>query len=289
MIYEVAHSTRYEYDAPVTVSYADVHQLPDDADGQICLSRSIESSPAAEHYRERRDYFGNLVAQLEIREAHTTLVVTSASVVDTSGRPTTFPAEALLPWEDHLVVRRPGDDLMAVELSLDSPLVARSPELATYAHRSFAPGISLATALGDLNSRIHGDFVFDAEATDIETPLDEVLRTRRGVCQDFAHVLIGCLRSTGLAAGYVSGYLETDPPPGQERLTGADRTHAWVGVHLGGTRFVGIDPTNDQVAGPRYITAARGRDYGDVPPLKGVIFTDAEESTLTVAVDVSPR
>jgi transglutaminase-like putative cysteine protease len=289
VIYEVAHTTRYEYDSPVTASYADVHQLPDDVDGQICLSRSIETTPPAEHYRERRDYFGNLVAQLAIREPHTTLVVTSASVVDTSGRPTTFPPEAQLPWEEHLAARRPADDLLAVELCLDSPLVARSSALAAYAHRSFAPGTSLASALGDLNSRIYADFTFDADATDVETPLDEVLETRRGVCQDFAHVLIGCLRSTGLAAGYVSGYLETDPPPGQARLTGADRTHAWVGFHLGGTRFLGIDPTNDQLAGPRYITAARGRDYGDVPPLKGVIFTDAEESTLTVAVDVSPR
>ncbi len=139
----------------------------------------------------------------------------------------------------------------------------------------------------ELGHRIHTEFEFDTEATKVDTPLVDVMEMRKGVCQDFAHVMIGSLRSLGLAACYVSGYLETEPPPGQPRLTGVDRTHAWVGVYLGGGRWIGVDPTNGRVAGARYVTAARGRDYADVPPLKGVIFTQAEESHLTVSVDVA--
>ncbi|MCB0994340.1 MAG: transglutaminase family protein [Acidimicrobiales bacterium] len=286
MMYEVTHVTRYDYDAPVTASYAQVHQLPDDVDGQVCLRRSVHTAPSPHHQRERRDWFGNLAAVVEIHEPHTTLVVTSTSVVDTTGRPTELGDVARQPWEHHLATHRHAGDLDAVEFCLDSPLVRRSEDLADYARPSLRPGASLAEVVTDLYRRIHTDFVFDPEATETDTPLATVLELRRGVCQDFAHVLIGCLRSAGLAACYISGYLETDPPPGKPRLTGADRTHAWVGVHLGGDRWISVDPTNAQVAGPRYVSAARGRDYGDVPPLKGVIFTDAESSVLTVSVDV---
>ena len=179
-----------------------------------------------------------------------------------------------------------ADDLDMVEFTLDSPMVTRSEQLAEYARPSFVGDTPLADAVMSLCGRIHADFEFDADATQIDTPLIEVLEMRKGVCQDFALIMVGSLRSLGLPASYVSGYLETVPPPGQKRLTGADRTHAWVGVYLGDGKWIGVDPTNNQIAGPRYITAARGRDYADVPPLKGVIFTDAEESRLTVSVDV---
>ncbi|MGF1597077.1 MAG: transglutaminase N-terminal domain-containing protein [Acidimicrobiales bacterium] len=286
MIYELSHVTRYDYDAPVTASYAKIHQLPGDLDGQVCLRRCLTTEPAPEHHRELTDHFGNRAAVVAIREPHQQLVVTSTAVVDTTARPVTFGPEGRDRWEEHLATRRPDGDLTAIDLSIDSPLVARSEGLAHFARPSFRPGRPLADAVGELSDRINAEFTFDPEATDVDTPLDEVLTARRGVCQDLAHVLIGCLRSLGLAAAYVSGYLETEPPPGSARLTGADRTHAWVGLHLGGDRFIGVDPTNAQLAGPRYITTARGRDYGDVPPLKGVIYTDAEESELTVAVDV---
>lgn len=289
MIYDVTHTTRYTYESPVSSSHAELFQLPHDVDGQSCLQRAVCTAPEPEHYRERTDYFGNVAAVLAIDEPHTVLVVTASSTVDTTNRPNDFGDPGELAWEHHLARTRPPADLVAVEFSLDSPLVARSPELADYARPSFGPGTGLGEAVTHLNRRIHHDFAFDPEATDVDTPLEEVLVLRRGVCQDFAHVLIGCLRSLGLAACYVSGYLETDPPPGSERLTGADRTHAWVGVHLGGDRWIGVDPTNDQVAGPRYVTTARGRDYRDVPPLKGVIFTHGERSELEVAVDVAPR
>ncbi len=289
MIYQVSHTTRYDYDAPVVASFAELRQLPDDVDGQVCQRRTITTDPVAEHHREHRDYFGNLAAVVVVREKHTQLIVTSTSVVDTGDRPTAFGDDGRRPWESYTVAEAPADDLTAVEFTLDSSLVARSEQLASYAQPSFGNNVSLADGVMSLCARIHADFEFDAKATEIDTPIAEVMAMRKGVCQDFAHVMIGSLRSLGVPAAYVSGYLETLPPPGKPRLTGADRTHAWVGISLGGGRWIGIDPTNNQIAGARYVTTARGRDYADVPPLKGVIFTDAESSRLTVSVDVAAQ
>ena len=289
MIYEVLHTTRYDYDAPVEASFAEVRQLPDDVDGQVCVRRGVTTDPGQDTLREHRDYFGNLTATVVIREPHTRLVVTSSSLIDTSGRPTEFGVEGQQPWASYTTPRSDPDDLDAIEFSLDSRRVTRSLQLADYARSSFADGASLADGVVSLNARVHADFEFDADATQVDTPLADVMKIRKGVCQDFAHVMIGSLRSLGLAACYVSGYLETTPPPGKPRLTGVDRSHAWVGIHLGGGRWIGVDPTNDQLAGPRYVTAARGRDYSDVPPLRGIIFTDAKKSTLTVSVDVAAQ
>ncbi len=286
MIYQVSHTTTYDYDAPVVASFAELRQLPCNLDGQACLHRAITTDPVADHLREHRDYFGNLAAVVVVREEHTQLVVTSTSLVDTAGRPTAFGDDGRRPWRSYTVADAPPDDLTAVEFTLDSPLVTRSEQLAEYARPSFGHDVSLADGVMSLCARIHADFEFDVKATEIDTPIADVMALRKGVCQDFAHVMIGALRSLGVPAAYVSGYLETLPPPGRARLTGADRTHAWVGVPLGGGRWIGIDPTNNQVAGQRYVTTARGRDYADVPPLKGVIFTDAETSRLTVSVDV---
>jgi transglutaminase-like putative cysteine protease len=287
VIYDVVHRTRYRYDAPVTVSLGEVRQLVADFDGQRCTGTGLVIEPAPEHQRERSDYFGNRVALFSIRAPHTTLEVVTTATVDTGGRGDRLGAGADAPWES--VVADRGADLDVVEFAVDSPLVERSGALARYAEPSFPAGRPIGAAVTELCSRINADFAFDPDATDVDTPLEEVFQLRRGVCQDFAHVMIGCLRSLGLAARYVSGYLETEPPPGQPRLVGADRTHAWVGVHLGAGGWIGIDPTNGQLAGPRYITSAHGRDYADVPPLKGIVFTEAEDSALTVSVDVVPR
>ncbi len=289
MRYRVEHTTQYEYDAEVTASYAELRQLPGDIDGQRCVERSITTVPAADHLSEHSDYFGNITTTVSIYESHTRLVVTSSSVVDTSSRRTDFDDDARRPWQTYCSSNASAGDLAAVEFSMDSALVTRSDELAEYARPSFGDTTSLADGVASLCARIYADFEFDPKATEVTTPLVEVLQIRKGVCQDFAHVMVGALRSVGLAACYVSGYLETLPPPGQARLTGADRTHAWVGVYLGDDRWVGVDPTNNQLAGPRYVTAAHGRDYRDVPPLKGVIFTDAKKSVLTVSVDVEPQ
>lgn len=289
MRYRVEHTTQYDYDEPVSASYAELRQLPDDVDGQRCVERSIVTTPIADHVREHRDYFGNLVTTVSIFEEHTRLVVTSSSTVDTSQRRSDFGPDGRRPWGDYRTRDAPPIDLLAVEFGIDSALVARSRRLADYAAPSFDDSTSLADGVLSLCERIHTEFEFDPKATEVNTPIDEVMEIRKGVCQDFAHVMVGALRSIGLPACYVSGYLETLPPPGMPRLQGADRTHAWVGVYVGDGRWVGVDPTNNQLAGPRYVTAARGRDYRDVPPLKGVIFTEAKKSVLTVSVDVEPQ
>ncbi len=291
MKFKIVHLTTYTYDAPVTASFGKIHQMPESLDGQQCLSRELTIEPRPEVLSERVDYFGNRVAICVIRQTHTKLVVNSESEVDTGGRADPVREAdgsreaAELPWNEfrHRLL---SDDLVATEFTLDSPLITRSRTLASYAEPSFDPDRPLIEAVRDLSTRINRDFTFDTKATEVDTPLEKVLRIRKGVCQDFAHVMVGGLRSLGLPACYVSGYLETDPPPGKERLVGVDRTHAWVGLYLGEGRWTGIDPTNDQPAGERYITTARGRDYGDVPPMKGVIFTDAEKTKLKVSVDV---
>jgi transglutaminase-like putative cysteine protease len=192
------------------------------------------------------------------------------------------------PWE---VVRdrtaEPGDDgWEATDLLLDSPLVAASPALADYARVSFTPGRPVLEALLDLAQRIHTDFDYELGSTSVTTSVDEVLTARKGVCQDFAHLAIGCLRSLGLAARYVSGYLETVPPPGKARLQGADVSHAWAALWVPGSGWIDVDPTNQQFVKDRYVTTAWGRDYADIPPLKGVIFTKGLEHELDVVVDV---
>lgn len=291
MTYRINHRTTYTYDAPVTASFGRVYQLPGDQDGQHCVKRIISVDPEPEVISERTDYFGNVVATCMIRTEHRRLSVVSESEVDTTGR-TSEPMTAngdswsRVAWDEHRAQLNDDGDLPAVEFTLDSPLIRRSPLLAGYAEKSFRPGRSLAEASLDLCHRINTDFTFDAKATKVDTPMEVVVEKRRGVCQDFTHVMVGALRSIGVPSAYVSGYLETEPPSGRPQLVGADRTHAWVGIYLGGGSWIGVDPTNDQLAGRHYITTARGRDYGDVPPLKGVIFTEADETKLDVAVDV---
>ena len=291
MIYRIKHRTTYAYDAPVTASFGRIYQLPGDQDGQHCVKRTITVDPEPEVISERTDYFGNVVATCMIRTEHRRLSVVSESEVDTTGRtsePRTADGDSWsqVAWDDHRAQLVHDGDLPAVEFTLDSPLIRRSPLLGEYAEKSFRPGRSLAEASLDLCHRINTDFTFDAKATKVDTPMEVVVEKRRGVCQDFTHVMVGALRSIGIPSAYVSGYLETEPPSGQPQLVGADRTHAWVGIYLGGGSWIGVDPTNDQLAGHNYITTARGRDYGDVPPLKGVIFTEADETKLDVAVDV---
>ena len=179
-----------------------------------------------------------------------------------------------------------AETLDAVQFCLDSPLVRAEAALGEYAAGSFAPGRPLTDAVADLMARIHADFAYDPTATDVTTPPLDVLRRRRGVCQDFAHLAIGCLRSLGLAARYVSGYLETVPPPGQAKLAGADASHAWLQVYLPDVGWQDWDPTNNLQPTDRHVVTAWGRDYGDVPPLKGIIYGGGETHSIEVQVDV---
>lgn len=289
--YRVVHTTTYRYEQPVATSYGEAHLLPRDLPGQRVVEADLTIFPAPADVGDRTDWFGNRTSFFRIAEPHTTLTVTARSTVEVDGRGVTGRLLADMPWEqvrDALADPTPADPeaIAAVEFVLPSPQVHPVAAAAAYAVPSFRPGRPVLEALEDLSARIHRDFAFESGVTTVGTPLVEVLARRAGVCQDFAHLAIAALRATGLAARYVSGYLETDPPPGEPKLHGADVSHAWVSVFVPGTGWVDIDPTNDQWIGDRHITTGWGRDYGDVSPLKGVIYTDGETESLEVGVDV---
>ncbi len=286
----VTHRTEYRYESEVSSSYGQLHQLPRQVPGrQRCEPTTVTTDPAAADMRTRVDYFGNSCSFFHIDEPHTTLVVTATTVVELTPVAAHLPLDGALTWEEAragIVGSTDPGSLAAREFILDSPLVAASEALADYARPSFPPGRPLVDAVRDLSRRIHTDFEFVPGATTVTTTIEEIFAARKGVCQDFAHVAIGCLRSMGLPGRYVSGYLETLPPPGGPRLVGADVSHAWVATYLPGNGWVDLDPTNDTVPDDRYVVTAWGRDYADVPPLKGVIFTDSTSDELRVMVDV---
>jgi transglutaminase-like putative cysteine protease len=278
--YRVTHTTEYRYDSPVAESYGQLHVLPRDTAAQRCRRTDVRIEPAPADYRERVDHFGNRAAYFAVLQPHSQLRLVATSAIDVDGPGP--PAGAGPAWED---ARRHLPPLEG-EFALPSPLVPDLEEVAAYAAGSFPPGRPIVEAVAELSSRIHCDFTYEPGTTSVTTTLAEVLAERRGVCQDFAHLGIGCLRSLGLAARYVSGYLETLPPPGRPRLVGADVSHAWFAFHAGPLGWVDIDPTNDCFVGERHLTNAWGRDYGDVAPVQGVIFTDATSNELSVTVDV---
>ena len=254
------------------------------------MSTEIDSTPLAGDYSEHVDFFGNRVGYLAIHEPHRELHITATSIVEVDDRDREPSLFGDRPWEavrDAVWGSGRADAVEAMPFALDSPLVAASPVLAQYAAPSFPAGRSLLDAVTELASRIHEDFTYEPGATEVSTPLAEVLAGRKGVCQDFAHVGIGCLRSLGLPARYVSGYLETDPPPGRPKLVGADVSHAWFSVLVPEAGWLDLDPTNDQLVNHRYVVTAFGRDYRDVPPVSGVIYTEGTASGLRVEVDVA--
>lgn len=288
MNYRISHRTEYHYTEPVDSGYNEARLLPRAVPRQLATASSLAIHPQPSDYRERLDYFGNRVASFSIDQPHQSLTVTAISEVTVeprSGRLDLFEGES---WETSrgiLMQSSDAESLMARDFVLDSPLVAAQPALADYATGSFVQGRSLLQSVHDLMERIHRDFRYDPEFTTLSTPLTQVLEHRRGVCQDFAHLAIGCIRSQGLAARYVSGYIETVPPPGRQRLVGADASHAWFSVFVPGAGWVDFDPTNNQVPETQHITIAWGRDYSDVTPLKGIIFGGGN-MTMKVAVDV---
>jgi len=288
--YRVVHRTEYSYESEVTSSYGELYVLPRDVLGQVCRSSSVRIEPEPHDYRERVDFFGNRAAYFAVLEPHTRLTVTAESIVDVNR-----PGALLLPvdqaWEtirDRVHLDPAEDAFEARGFVLRSPKVDVSPEVAAYAAVSFPAGRPLTEALVDLTSRIYHDFSYEPGSTSVRTTLTELLGCRKGVCQDFAHLAVGCLRSVGLAGRYVSGYLETAPPPGKARLVGADVSHAWASVFVPDAGWVDLDPTNNRFVSDRYVTNAIGRDYGDVSPLKGVIYTESVKNELEVSVDVVP-
>jgi transglutaminase-like putative cysteine protease len=283
----VSHRTTYEYSGPVEQSYNEAHLRPRATDRQHCDLHTLAIDPEPTSRSEYTDSFGNTVTIFVVEGGFDRLSVTATSEVTVRRAP---PPPPSLPWESAqwlLDIDRQSGSRDARQYRAPSRLVPASPELAEYALPSFGAGRPLVDAVVDLAGRIHEDFVYEPGFTSVTTPLLEVLEYRRGVCQDFAHLAVGCVRSIGLAARYVSGYIETIPPPGQPHLLGADASHAWFSVYVPGWGWIDVDPTNDQLVSDSYVTTAWGRDYWDVSPLRGSVEGGGSSHTLDVAVDVT--
>jgi transglutaminase-like putative cysteine protease len=291
MRYQIKHVTRYGYGGPVSLCHSIAHLKPRKTLYQRCLSANLRVNPWPSVMREHRDFFGNRVNYFSVQQSHLQLEITASAEVE--ALPPSWPEPAdTSPWErarTELQSAASADAFSARQFLLPSPAVPLDPLAADYARASFASERPLLEAALELVRRIHQDFEYDPSSTTVATPLAEVLELRRGVCQDFAHLAISALRGLGLAARYVSGYLETLPPPGQPKLRGADASHAWLALYLPragkkGT-WVDLDPTNDRLTNEQYITTAVGRDYQDVTPVRGVFYGGGEHN-LTVSVDV---
>jgi transglutaminase-like putative cysteine protease len=288
--YVVSHRTAYSYSSPVRDSRGLYHLSPRSLPWQEVTSHTVAVEPLPLDMHRDVDTYGNAVTYFQVTDAHRELVIHATSEV--SIVQPRYDDEALaIPWERArpLLNTDAPDAWAAVEVALESPRAAHAGGVAEYAAASFTRGRPIGDVATDLMHRIHEDFDYDSTATTVTSTVAEVLRKRAGVCQDFAHFALACLRSHGVAARYVSGYLATQPPPGKERIVGADASHAWLAVWMpGSSDWLAIDPTNDQLPGERYVTVAWGRDYGDVSPVKGVIFTKSKKSELRVNVDVAP-
>ncbi|BCI81790.1 hypothetical protein MTY66_34150 [Mycolicibacterium sp. TY66] len=286
--YQITHRTQYRYSDVVTSSYGRGFLTPRDSGQQRCQSYRLNIDPEPADRSTSRDAYGNISSYFHVTQPHHELVVTGRSIVEVDPPPAEWYAAgaALAPWEQS----RPAgpDGALATEFVLDLQPAEITDEVRDYAAPSFVPGRPLIEVLRDLNSRIFADFTYRSGSTTVSTRVAEVLAAREGVCQDFARLAIACLRANGLAASYVSGYLATDPPPGKERMVGIDATHAWASVWTPQNNWLGLDPTNDQMVDERYIVVGFGRDYADVPPLRGIIYTDSESSIIDVSVDVAP-
>ena len=288
MRYRVRHTTTYAYANAVAVCHNELHLCPRQCRHQTCSFHELLLFPEALVVSRSVDYFGNPVTFFTLQEAHRALTMTANSIVEVTPLEVP-PLAASAAWEDvrdDLRRDRSAAGLAAYQFVFDSPYVVASPELLAYAAASFTPRRPLLEAVWDLTGRIRAEFTYDPGATVVNTPLSDVLRHRRGVCQDFAHLQIGCLRARGLAVRYVSGYLVTQSA-GASPLVGAEASHAWLSVYCPGPGWVDVDPTNNMWPSDRHITVAIGRDYGDVSPIKGV-FLGGGDHTMDVAVDVMP-
>lgn len=287
--YEVRHRTEYAYPADVTASFARACLRPRDTPTQRVLAHEVVIDPAPDVLEEGPDFFGNHSHHVEIATPHRRLVVVKTSVVEVSVPRVDL--GALDAWSvagaaEALASDPAIDPVEHAAFTLPSALVDLSAEVVAFAGTLVWPQRPLGQALAAVVHQIHDGFTYAKGATTVTTTLPELLDARAGVCQDFAHLAVACLRAAGLPARYVSGYLETQPPPGQAKLEGSDATHAWASVQVPGGAWVDLDPTNDQLADSRYVTTAWGRDFRDVSPLKGVVFTEGRGSTLRVGVDV---
>ena len=289
MTYRIIHKTTYKYKHPVAFGNHAAILTPRSRPKCRCTSSELRITPAPAARGERLDFFGNNITIFTIQEPHEELDIEARSQVTLDGDPVVWPEHSPA-WED--VARAlPGElspeAVDAYQFVFESPRIQTGPDFAAYALPSFSPGRPLTEALLDLTARIHQDFHFDSKATGVRTRPEDVLRHRRGVCQDFAQLQIACLRSLHLPARYMSGYLRTRPPSGKPRLVGADASHAWVSVYCPDAGWLDVDPTNNLVISQSHVALAWGRDYGDVSPVHGVIL-GGRDHALEVAVDLEP-
>ena len=289
MIYSIRHLTEYTYEAPVASAVLALRLVPRDNRSQRLLEHRIEIEPPPGLAWRENDFYGNAVDFTRIDETHTALLIKSSVVVEMNPPPPLLIPDA--DWADvaaDTLVDRDFSGLAPAHFLFPSPRVALSESVTGYARQSFPPGRGIVESCRDLVARIKADFRYQPETTTISTPLFDAFTQRRGVCQDFAHIMIGGLRGLGLPAAYVSGYLRTTPPPGKARLQGADATHAWVsvwgGAHIG---WINFDPTNGMQTAGEHVILAVGRDFSDVSPVYGV-FVGSGDNTLRVEVDVVP-
>ncbi len=289
MMYKIVHRTTYKYKYPVSVGNHVACLKPRNLPNHQLAQSQLHIFPTPVTRSERVDFYGNTLCFFTIQEPHKELVVEAQSQVRLAG-PAPQASENMIPWEE-AARSLPSDHspagLEAFQFGFESPRIRVRPEFAAYARLSFTPRRPMPEALRDLTTRIFKDFHFDAKVTNVRTPPEEVFKKRRGVCQDFAHVQIACLRSLNLAARYVSGYLRTYPPPGKPRLIGADASHAWVSAYCPGSGWLDVDPTNNVVPSDGHVTLAWGRDYSDVSPLRGLVLGGGAH-TLKVGVDMEP-
>lgn len=289
MIYDVTHRTTFSYEQTVSVSQHVLHLAPRAHPRQRRIAWSLQTTPTPSARSEATDYFGNPVAYLALQRPHEQLVVEARSRIDVFERDQRLVLDAGPSWEAVSEALRAPDSaaLEAAEFAFFSPHVGGSAEILDYAEESFPPGRPLLAGVMDLTGRIHEQFEYRGGVSDVATPAPDVLAMRKGVCQDFAHLELACLRSLGLPARYVSGYLLTRPPEGQPKLAGSDASHAWISVWSIDRGWVDFDPTNNVIPGVEHITLAWGRDYGDVSPINGFIVGGGVHR-VAVAVDVVP-
>ena len=281
-LYEVVHTTEYDYSESVVVAHHVARLKPRTLPHQECLDHELAIAPAPAVTSNYEDYFGNLVTVVAVQGAHKEFVIRARSTVALTAPSIPGPHETPA-WE--VAANRPSLPFDALEFIFDSTSSRSQSIVQGYARQSFPAGRPLLEAVLGLTSRIHAEFTFDPKATTVATPLTEVFTSRRGVCQDFARLEIACLRSLGIPARYVSGYMETVPPPGAPKLVGADASHAWLAFYCPEVGWISVDPTNNLLPRDTHITLAWGRDYNDVSPIRGVILGGGAHS-LRVQVDV---
>lgn len=287
MKYHITHNTHYSYSNIVNLCYNEARLIPRSYGRQVCSKNDFIVVPDPTGYRERKDFFENTVCFFTIQRPHQELVVTVTSEVEVNASDFQLDSVKEFRWENVLKQLHRDDNEEILEIrqyTLESPMIPELPELRTYAEKSFSDGRSMLEAVEELTERLYTEFEYDPNFTSVATPLKEVIEHRRGVCQDFAHLGIGCVRSMGLVVRYVSGYIETVHDSDREQLVGAGASHAWFSVYFPEIGWIDFDPTNNVMPSDRHITVAWGRDYSDVTPLKGVVYGSGTHD-LSVSVD----